>query len=72
MSGMSQIPSEDELRALIPALSRLTGLPIAEDRLAVVVPTYQGFLRDVERMNELAMPVEVEPIVGFDPTRGLS
>jgi hypothetical protein len=69
---MNQIPSDDELRALIPAMSRLTGLPIGEERLAVVVPAYQNFLRDIERMNELAMPAEVEPASGFDVTRGLA
>jgi hypothetical protein len=67
---MSQIPSDEELRALIPALSGLTGLPIAEDRLGVVVPAYQSLLRDVARMDELTIPVELEPMTGFDLTRG--
>ena len=68
----NQIPSDAELRALIPALSRFTGIPIAETRLDVVVPTYQNFLRDVERLNELPLPVEVEPAIGFGLTRGLA
>ena len=67
---MNQIPSADELRALIPAMSQFTGIPIAESRLDVVVPAYQNLLRDVERMNELAVPAEVEPTVGFVVVRG--
>jgi hypothetical protein len=67
---MSQVPSDDELRALIPALSRVTGLPIAEERVEVVLPVYRGFLLNVERLYELPVPVEVEPAIGFDLTRG--
>ncbi len=67
---MSQIPSDEELRALIPAMSQFTGIPIAENRLDVVVPAYQGLLRDVARMNELPVPAEVEPTIGFIVVRG--
>jgi hypothetical protein len=67
---MNQVPSDEELRALIPAMSRFTGIPIAESRLDAVVPAYQSLLRDVERMNEVPVPVETEPTVGFVVVRG--
>jgi hypothetical protein len=67
---MNQIPSDADLRALIPAMSQFTGIPIDESRLDVVIPTYQSLLRDVERVNELAVPAELEPAVGFVVVRG--
>jgi len=67
---MNQIPSDAELRALIPAMSQLTGIPIAESRLDAVIPTYQSLMRDVECVNELPVPAELEPAVGFVVVRG--
>jgi hypothetical protein len=67
---MNQIPSDAELRALIPAMSQFTGIPIAESRLDAVIPAYQNLLRDVERLNELPVPAEVEPAIGFVVVRG--
>ena len=67
---MSQVPSDDELRTLIPGISRVTGLPIAAERVEVVLTAYRGFLRDIERFSELPVPAETDPATSFGLTRG--
>jgi hypothetical protein len=39
---MNQIPSDEELRAVIPAMSRFAGIPIDANRLDAVGQAYQA------------------------------
>jgi hypothetical protein len=67
---MNQIPSDEELRAVIPAMSRFAGIPIDANRLDAVAPAYQNLLRDVERKNEVLVPAGIEPAIGFVVVHG--
>ena len=68
---MSQELSDDELRVLMRALSRAAGMPLSDERIEVVLPAYRGFLGNVRAMDEVELPVEVEPAVSFNLSREL-
>jgi hypothetical protein len=67
---MAQLPSDDELRALIRTLSQVAGIPLTADRIELVLPSYKSYLSAVQALEQVSIPVEVESAHIFDLSRG--
>jgi len=52
-------------KELIRALAEANGLAIPEERLELVLRQYESFLRSLEQINTLPLPLEAEPAILF-------
>ena len=50
---------------LIRTLARANGLTIPEERLELVLQQYESFLRSLNEINKLELPLEAEPAFVF-------
>ena len=64
------IPTDDELREMIPVLARIAGLQLSPERVEIVLPEYKNLLERLENLNECELPLEAETDLIFDPARG--
>jgi hypothetical protein len=63
---MSQIPGDDDLRAMIRSQFSVIGLSLPDDEIELVLPSYRGFLANVQALEAVTLPVEMEPAHTFD------
>ena len=52
-------------KELIRALAEANGLAIPEERLELVLRQYESFLRSLDQINTLPLPLEAEPAILF-------
>ena len=59
-------------KELIRALAEANGLAIPEERLELVLRQYESFLRSLDQINTLPLPLEAEPAIVFRPGMAIS
>jgi Asp-tRNA(Asn)/Glu-tRNA(Gln) amidotransferase C subunit len=52
-------------KELIRTLAEANGLAIPEERLELVLRQYESFLRSLDQINTLPLPLEAEPAIIF-------
>ena len=59
-------------REFIRALAEANGLTIPEERLDLVLRQYENFLRSLNELNSLPLPLEAEPAFVFGLSSALA
>ena len=67
---MAQVPSDDELRAMIRTLSQVEGIDLDDARVELVLPSYKSLLANVQALEAVRIPVEIESAHIFDLSPG--
>jgi hypothetical protein len=67
---MAQLPSDDDLRAMIRTLSQVEGINLSDERVDLVLPSYRNLLANVQALEAVSLPVEIESAHIFDLSPG--
>jgi hypothetical protein len=67
---MAELPGDDELRELIRTLSQVHGIPVSAERVELVLPSYKNLLAQMQALEAVPLPVEIESAHIFDLSPG--
>jgi hypothetical protein len=67
---MSQLPADDEIKAMIRVLAQANGITLSEERVDIVFPMYREYLQGAQLLADYPLPVEVEPSNNFNLAKG--
>ena len=67
---MNQIPGDEDLRVMIRTLAQVQGVPLGAERVEVVLPSYRNLLHQMQALEAVVLPVELEPSHIFDLSPG--
>ena len=65
MASRASEMTDDEIKDLMRAIAKANGRPLSEERIAVDLPAYKGFLLALERLDGYAFVQEDEPAFHF-------
>jgi hypothetical protein len=67
---MAQLPDDDQLREMIRTLLQVQGVPMSAERVELVLPSYRNLLVQVQALEAVPLPVEIESAHIFDLSPG--
>lgn len=73
MAVKASVMTDQEIKALMRAISTANGRPLSDDRIEADLPAYKNFLLALERLDAYQFAVEDEPAFHFSlaPWSGL-
>lgn len=55
------VMTDEEIRRAMSAIAQAAGLDLAADRVERVLPVYKGYLKAMEAIRQVDLPLEAEP-----------
>ena len=53
--------TDDDIRRAMSAIAQVTGLTLPAERLEKALPVYKSYLRALETIRQVELPLEAEP-----------